>query len=348
MGAMVPARKARFAWAALPDEELLQLRLKDLHVTVEGTWLESCLAALHDELAQRGLRVRPHAWISEEWFSPDTTPGIAFPFYLAHPRLMRLERKKIFEVEGGTVPECMRILRHEAGHVVQHAYQLHRRRRWQELFGRSSTRYPNYYRPNPASRNHVQHLRLWYAQSHPDEDFAETFAVWLKPRSTWRKRYAEWPALKKLQYVDELMAEIAGTRPLLTRRITVDPLSRLTQTLAEHYARKQARYLTPPQTTYDRALLRIFSDNPRHASAPTASSFIRSNRARIRQLVSKGTGEYQLTLDAVLDEMIARCRELKLRAVGPKQKLLMDFTVLLTAETVHSLYSPSRRQWIAL
>jgi len=345
---MVPARKARFAWAALPDEELLQLRLKDLHVTVEGTWLESCLAALHDELAQRGLRVRPHAWISEEWFSPDTTPGIAFPFYLAHPRLMRLERKKIFEVEGGTVPECMRILRHEAGHVVQHAYQLHRRRRWQELFGRSSTRYPNYYRPNPASRNHVQHLRLWYAQSHPDEDFAETFAVWLKPRSDWRKRYAGWPVMKKLEYVEELMAELASEKPTLTRRLRIDPLSRLTHTLAEHYEKKQALYSVESSKEYDKDLHRIFSDDPRHANSPTAAAFLRQHRARIRRMVAKWTGEYQLTLDSVLDDMIVRCRELKLRAVGPKKQLIVDFTVLLTAQTVNSLYSPSRRKWFAL
>jgi hypothetical protein len=179
----------RFAWASLPDEELLQLRLKDLKVTIEGTWLEQCLEELHEELAERGLRIRPHAWMSNEWFSPDDTPGIAIPFYLAHPRLMRLERKMIIDVEGGTVPECMRILRHEAGHVVQVSYQLHRRRRWQELFGPSSIRYPKYYRPNPASRRYVYHLPLWYAQSHPDEDFAETFAVWLTPRSNWRRRY---------------------------------------------------------------------------------------------------------------------------------------------------------------
>ena len=124
----------------------------------------------------------------------------------------------IIDVEGGTLSECMRILRHEAGHVLQHSYQLQRRRRWQELFGLSSKRYPRYYRPNPASRHFVQHLRLWYAQSHPDEDFAETFAVWLRPRSNWRTRYAGWPALKKLEYVDELMTEIAGQRPLLTGR----------------------------------------------------------------------------------------------------------------------------------
>jgi hypothetical protein len=338
----------KFAWAALPDEDLLQLRLKDLKVTVEGTWLERCLDDLYEELEQRDLRIRPHAWISDDWFSPDTTPGIAIPFYLAHPRLARLERKMIFEVEGGTVSECRRILRHETGHVVQHAFQLHRRRRWQELFGRSSARYPRYYRPNPASKSYVQHLRLWYAQSHPDEDFAETFAVWMRPRSDWRKRYEGWPALKKLQYVDELMAEIAGERPMLTQRLRVDPLSQLTDTLEQHYAKKLSRYAVDAPTTYDRELNRIFSANPRHRRSPAASTFLRHNRARIRRMVSKWTGEYQLTLDAVLDDMIDRCRELRLRAVGPERQLTMDFAVLLTAKTVHSLYSPSRRQWIAL
>ncbi|MPZ57165.1 MAG: hypothetical protein GEU91_11855 [Rhizobiales bacterium] len=338
----------RFPWATLPDEELLQLRLKDLKVTVEGTWIEECIEDLYGELDQRSLRIRPHAWISDDWFSPDTTPGIAVPFYLVHPRLIRLERKMIFEVEGGTESECRRILRHETGHVVQHAYQLHRRRRWQELFGKSSSRYPRYYRPNPASKTYVQHLRLWYAQSHPDEDFAETFAVWLRPRSDWRKRYEGWPALKKLQYVDELMAEIADAKPVLTQRLCVDPLSRLTSTLAEHYKKKQARYAVDAPTTYDRELHRIFSDNPRHRRSPAASTFLRRNRARIRQMVSKWTGAYQLTLDTVLDDMIDRCRELRLRAAGNERQLTMDFAVLLTAKTVHSLYSPSRRQWIAL
>ena len=227
-------RKSQPRWASWPDERLLKLRLKDLKLPLRGTWLAGCLRELNSELAEKGLRrVRPHGWISSEWFSPDNTPGIAFPFYLAHPRLMRLERKMIIDVEGGTHAECMRILRHEAGHVLQHSYALHRHRRWRRLFGRSSTRYPSYYRPDPASRNFVQHLRLWYAQSHPDEDFAETFAVWLTPRSNWRKRYEGWPALKKLQYVDELMAEIAKQKPKLTRRTEVEPLRSL-----KHHARR--------------------------------------------------------------------------------------------------------------
>jgi hypothetical protein len=341
-------RRKKFAWASLPDEQLLKLRLRDLKVTVEGNWLEDCFNTLLEELDQRGFRVRPHAWISSEWFSPENTPGIAIPFYLAHPRLMRLEKKKIIDVEGGTWSECMAILRHEAGHVLQHSYALQRRRRWQQLFGPSSKRYPSYYRPNPASRHFVQHLRLWYAQSHPDEDFAETFAVWLRPRSNWRTRYAGWPALNKLEYVDELMAEIASLPPLLTRRERVDPITQLNETLAEHYRKKQALYVFDTPKTYDRDLLRLFSSDPRRRRSQAASAFIRHNRARVRQVVARWTGEYQLTLDALLDDMIVRCRELDLRAVGPERKLITEFTVLLTAKTVHALFGPSRRKWIAL
>src|SRR3984893_15590795 len=274
----------KFAWAALPDEQVLKGRLKKLTVKVEGTWLEDCLLTLHDELAERGLTVRPHAWISNEWFSPENAPGIAMPFFLAHPRLMRLEKKMIIDVEGGTWNSCMNILRHEAGHVVQHSYKLHRRRRWQQLFGPTSKRYPRYYQPNPASRNYVQHLRLWYAQSHPDEDFAETFAVWLRPRSNWRTRYIGWPALKKLRYVDELMREIAGKRPLLTNREKVDPLHELSQTLGDHYERKRALYAFSTPRTYDRDLQRLFSSDPKHWRSQAASTFIRHHRASIREL----------------------------------------------------------------
>jgi hypothetical protein len=342
----MPRRK--YAWETLSDEQLLKRRLSSLRVTLDGTWLEDCVSSLHEQLEERGIRLRPHAWISSEWFSPDSTPGIAIPFYLAHPRLMKLEKKMMLDVEGGTWSECMAILRHEAGHTVQQAYQLHHRRRWRQLFGLSSKSYPLHYRPNPASRRYVQHLRLWYAQSHPDEDFAETFAVWLRPRSNWRTRYAGWPALKKLEYVDELMNEIAGKRPLLTARERVDPLHELSETLGSHYQRKQAFYAFEPPKTYDRDLYRLFSANPRHRRAQPASVFIRRHRAHVRKLVARWTGENQLTLDAVLDDMIIRCRAHNLRAVGSERKLLTDFTVLLTAKTMHALFGPSRRKWIAL
>ncbi|MGH7962923.1 MAG: putative zinc-binding metallopeptidase, partial [Candidatus Binatia bacterium] len=186
---------------------------------------------LYGALARRHVRFRPHVWLSHDWFSPEGIPGIAIPFYLAHPRLMRLERSQMREVEGGSREECVKIVRHECGHALQHAYQLQRRRRWQQLFGKSSQQYPHSYQPNPASRHYVQHLRLYYAQSHPDEDFAETFAVWCQPRAIWRKRYLGWPALKKLAYVDALMEELKQTPLLVHTRKQLDPLSTIQKTL---------------------------------------------------------------------------------------------------------------------
>jgi len=341
-------RRGEPHWAELPDAKLLQLPLKSLKVTLEGTWLEERLSALNAELADRDIAARVHGWVSDEWFSPPETPGIAFPFYLAHPRLMRLERKMMLEVEGGTQRECMRLLRHEAGHVVQHLYGLHRRRRWQALFGRATQPYPDHYRADPTSKDYVQYLRRWYAQCHPDEDFAETFAVWLSPRSNWRKRYGDWPALKKLEYVDELMHEIAGQKSPAKKRKQIDPLNRLAGTLGEHYEKKRDRYAVDTPTVFDRDLQRMFSTEPRHARAPHAATVIRRHRAQIVRSVARWTGEYPVALDAALDDMINRCRALNLRAPGSAEQIRLELAAMLSSKAVYSHYSASRRQWFAV
>lgn len=331
-------------WAALPEDDLLQVRLKDLRVSIGNTWLQECLDEVNAELDERSLKARAHGWVSDEWFSPHITPGIAFPFYLCHARLEQLERKMLLEVEGGTQRECMRILRHEAGHVVQYAYGLHRRRRWQTLFGRASRAYPDHYQPDPKSKNYVQHLRRWYAQCHPDEDFAETFAVWLTPRSNWRTRYADWPALEKLLYVDEVMAELAGVKPLPARRIEVDPIAKLNLTLGEHYELKRQRYAIDAPTIFDRDLRRIFLNGPHRAGA-FASTFIRQNRAKILKSVVGESGEHPFAVDAALDDMIDRSRALKLRAAGSSKNLKQEITALLSTKSIQSFYSSARRQF---
>ena len=336
-----------FSWEELSDSELLDLRLRELGVRIEGSWIEECLDELFEELARRELRFRPHAWLSYDWFVAGRIPGIAIPFYLAHPRLMKLERRQMLEVEGGTREEIMKILRHECGHALDNAYGLGRDLRRRELFGNASRRYPDHYRPNPASRRYVQHLRLYYAQSHPMEDFAETFAVVLGSRSGgWRKRYADWPALKKLEYVEELLERLRGKPVRHRSRRQPDSLSTLNVTLREYYADKRSRYMVSYPDTYDRDLKRLFSDDPRHSHQPLASRFLRRNRSEIRRLVSNWTGEYQFTLDQVLSDMIGRSRELKLRAVGPERRLKMEFAVLLTVKTMDFHYS--RRNWFAL
>ena len=332
-------------WTTLGDERLLDLRFRDLDARVEGSSIEPLVKEVWSELEQRGLRLKPHTWTSTEWFSPDGVPGIAVPFYLVHPRLLRLERSMMIEAEGSSREECLMILRHEAGHAVQHAWRLQRREGWRRTFGDPSRPYPTIYRPNPASQRHVQHLRQYYAQAHPHEDFAETFAVWLAPRSQWRRRYAEWPALKKLEYVDELMRELRGVAPPVRTRRRVEPLSQIDRTLREHYAAKQAHQASHRPTIADRDLQRLFAAEPGRRGEP-AATFLKRHRAELRRMVARFTGESQYTLEHVLEEVIARCMALELRVGRADKRLRVDFALLLTVRTVHFHYSG--RNWVAL
>jgi hypothetical protein len=338
--AVLPATE----WGGWPDEQLLDLRLNQLGVTIEDSALAERIAALQSELEARGLAsFVPHYWLSAEWFSPDGIPGVAIPFYLAHPRLERLERSQMLEVEGGTPEWCMKILRHEAGHAIDNAYKLRQRLRRQQLFGPSYMQYPKYYTPKPYSKSFVLHLDPWYAQSHPDEDFAETFALWLTPQSNWEQRYAGWPAIKKLEYMDQLMRSIAGKPPLAATAEEVDPLRRVRRTLRQHYRRRRRHHGVDHPAFYDRDLRRLFSDAPEHADRVTAAQFMARHRRNVRRLVAEWTGIYQYTIDKVLEDMIARCRQLKLRLAIPEDQARQEFTVLLTVQVMNYLHSGRHR-----
>lgn len=332
-------------WARWSDDELLDLRLCDLEVRLEHSWVAGLIEQVRGELADRGLRIRPHFWLSEEWFSPDGVPGVAVPFYLAHPRLVKLERRQMLEAEGATRESCLQLLRHELGHAVQHAYRLHRRRRWQQLFGCSSQPYPDFYKPNPTSRRHVLHLDYWYAQAHPDEDFAETFAVWLTPGSRWRSRYRGWAALRKLEYVDELMQSLSDEKPAVRSRARPEHLPRLRRTLGDYYAEKRERFEGIDNPVYDADLRRLFPPADTSAGEP-ASAFLYRARGRIRRQVAHCTGRHEYAIDLVLREMTARCRQLGLRSTGPKDALERDLAILVAARGVEYVYR--RREWHAL
>ena len=338
-----PATPIREGWTELSDEELLDVRFNELGLTIEGSWLEPRITDLRNELRARGLTFEPHFWLSSEWFSPDNVPGVAIPFYLAHPRLMRLEKAQMLDVEGGTPEWCLQILRHEAGHAFDNAYELRKRRRRLRMFGSPSTPYPDFYLPRPYSKSFVLHLDSWYAQSHPDEDFAETFAVWLTPDSDWRVRYTDWPALKKIEYVDELMAEIAGRKPAVATRRRVEPIERLRSTLRRHYLKKREHYGIQHPNFYDRDLRHLFSDGPEHRRNAKASRFIYRVRRDVRPLVAEWTGAYQYTIEQVIEDIIRRCDELNLRLKYPEPRTQLDFTMLLTVQTMNYLHSGRHR-----
>lgn len=313
--------RPRYVWETLSDEQLLSLRFCDLKLTIEGTDLAEAIERLYRELATRGIRFKPHCWLAPEWFSPDGIPGIAIPFYLAHRRLMSIERRLMREVEGGNRNWLMRILRHEAGHAIDSAYRLRRRRQWREVFGPASLPYPDTYRPRPGSRRFVQHLGAWYAQAHPTEDFAETFAVWLKPNSSWRREYQGWPAFAKLEYIDLLAAEIGDAKPPVSNRTRIEDIGEESRTLRQHYERKLARYRMPRRSGADELLLKVFTAAPRRKSAAKAASVLRDMRASLRNQFVRHGAFSEYLVHQVLRLMIERCESLDLHVRGPRREL---------------------------
>jgi len=339
-----PRRRASGQPVALEqadDQALLATRLCDLPISIDGSLMDRRARRLHRELKARAIVALPHVYLSEEFFNPDGVLGFAVPFYLAHPRLMRLERSQMLEVEGAGEAECRRIFRHEAGHAIDEAYKLHQRPRYLQLFGNPAKSYPASYNPRVESREHVINLSSWYAQAHPVEDFAETFAVWLNPFIDWRADYKGWPALEKLEYVDALMREIAGKAPLVSDKGEIEPLSDLRHTLAEHYAEKRKYFAWHWPANYDQDLRRIFSDGAEDAHAPPATRFLRRVRAQLRTRIADGTGVHAYAVDQLLRQMIARAQKLDLRVIEAPEPTIEKLLVMLTMQTagvVHKGY----------
>ena len=315
---MAGRRTARPFWEDFSDEELLELRFCELGLVLDSWPLAMGVIQLMDELASKDIVFRPHVWISSEWFSPDGVAGIAVPFFLAHPRLTALERHQMHDVEGGTYEECMRLLRHETGHAIDTAYRFYRRAGYRELFGNTASPYNSYYMPRPSSRAHVHNLDRWYAQSHPSEDFAETFAVWLNPTSRWRSRYRNSEAFEKLRYVDQLLCEVGARAPRRVLRERVESLPQLTETLGEYYVLKRRHYSIGRSKFYDMNLVRLFPPPGPRAQSVSAASLLGKLRGEIVGLVREKSRYDRYSAEQGLGELSLRSRRLGLRATRPQ------------------------------
>ncbi len=325
-------------WADWDDEALLDLRLCDLGLRVRGSTVEADVERLYGELARRGIAFRPHVWLSDSWFSPDGVPGIAVPFFAAQPRLCRLERRLIGEAEGGSGRWRMQLLRHEAGHALDTAYRLRRRADFRRVFGRVSQPYPRVYVARPASRDYVLHLPSWYAQSHPTEDFAETFAVWLGPKRRWRREYAGWPALEKLELVDRLMSEIAGTPPRNRDRTTIAPLHTNRRTLRAHYRHKQRRY-ADVESRWDAALRALLRPRAGARGERTLAGHAPALRRQLRQ-----AGFHPYVVEHVLRVVAQRADELGL--APPTGRSAERRLAALHADLIRDLLRRNREHFV--
>jgi hypothetical protein len=299
--------------SSMSDDELLRTRICDLKLRIPGTELESRIEKLYSELAAKDISVKPICYLGDEWFCPEGSTTIAIPFYLAHPRLKKLEEKMMMEVEGGTETWCMRLLRHEMGHVLNHAFLLEKDRNWQKLFGPTSLEYSESFRAQPYSRRFVRHLDNYYAQSHPEEDFAETFAIWLTPGLDWRHQYQGWKALQKLEYVDQLMHKVAGKPPLVSSKARISDASRLRSRLEAHYKRRRRLYAQEFPDFFDADLRKLFAEPGAANNGERAATFLRRSNKLILNAVSAWTGEPKFTINRVLRALTERCAELDLR-----------------------------------
>jgi len=317
---------------------LLAQRISDIGLEIRGTRLETLRDQLYAELSARGLAFRPPVYLSDEWGCPDGIPLIGVPFYLADPRLSRIEED--FSVSVESEGESMRYLRHEAGHAFNYAYRLYDRADWRKIFGPYSRPYRDRYRPNPFSRNFVRHILGWYAQKHPDEDFAETFAVWLTPDIDWRSEYEGSGALSKLEYVDAVMTEVAGEVPDVPEPSEDDlPVSAMQYTVADHY--KDAGGAVPfrDPRIFDGDLRTIFVSETEAPDAFSAAEFIARHRREIVTRISYWTGENGNAVRQFVDFLTDRSAELRLKAGGLEASILIELTAFGTAVIMNYRYT---------
>ena len=316
----------------LAEEELLNVRIRDLNLSIKDSVLDERIVRLYRELEEHGIHFRPPCYLTDEWLVPDGIPVVGIPFFLAHPRLTILEKKKMLEAEGDTDAWCMQLLRHETGHAINYAYRLYRRTRWRELFGPYTKPYLSTYTAQPYSRRYVIHLADNYAQAHPDEDFAETFAVWLAPGRAWEKKYQGWPAIKKLRYVDYLMSSVAAKPPEVTLNQPLWAASRMRSTLREYYTRKRQSLREEFPGYYDPGLLRIFTTRSiKEKCRESAAHFLSIHRRHIINSVSMWTMQRKFDVDKMVRRLRQRCADLGLNVYKSDAETMFETAAFITA-----------------
>lgn len=342
-----PPRGGRFRGRKLPVSnfektrtefnELLAKPIRDLGLKLEGSPLERFVQQLYKELDAKGLhKFRPACYLTDEWGCPSGEPVIGIPFYLANPDLAKLERE-MNDIEDSR--EIMMYLRHEAGHAFNYAYRLYNTAEWRELFGPFRRAYRDNYRPIPFSRKYVRHMAGWYAQKHPDEDFAETFAVWLTPRSQWRKRYKGWAAMAKLLYMDRMARQVGNLDPVRRRGHTDITVDEMDTTVGEFYRLSVPEEIHVEELALDTDLADIFNvSQKRRKGVRAAHDLLREHRKPIIDKIAYWSGVQRPIIKKLVEAICKRVEELGLRVdTRCESTYLTEFTVYVTALAMNYL-----------
>ncbi len=324
----------------ISEEELLQTKICDLPIDIKGTWLEECVSELYKELEAKGIHFKPECYLADEWLTPENETCIGIPFYLAHPTLIKLEKKFMMEAEGDNKAWCMKLLRHEAGHAISYAYNLLKRKTWQRVFGSATLTYTDTYKYRAYSKSYVRHIDGFYAQYHPEEDFVETFAVWMTPHLDWKTMYKGWKALGKLYYVDKLMEDIKDRPPQMRSSRKFWRLSTLRMTLQNYYKKK--RYLLAEEFPdfHDKFLKKIFEEgSDKNKKSSAAYKMVHNLKPMILDIVSRQSGEKKYVINDVIKGLEKRCKDLKLVATDSESVIAAYLSSYVTSLIMNYFYT---------
>lgn len=319
--------------------EILNTRISDFNLRIGNTLLKKYIDRLYRELNQKGIRFKPKCYLSNEWGCTDGVPTIGIPFYLSDEDIAAIEEEITGDLEDES--EIMYLLRHETGHAINYAYRLYRDKEWRKIFGPISKPYREKYRKYRPSRRYVR-TKDMNAQKHPDEDFAETFAVWLTPKSNWQKKYRKWGAYKKLLYIDKTMKKMAKKRPIVKGDEFDRPVEELDYTLLKYYQRRgyEIEDLRKEAHGYfDDDLIEIFEPVGKKENF-SATKFIKKHQRKLIKNVSHWTGEWELVVRPIVEKFIKRTKELEL-GLNPKKELqsLVELTALITTVVMNFSYT---------
>jgi hypothetical protein len=318
-------------------QDILIKPIRELGLKIDGSPVERFVHQLYRELEAKGIhKFRPLCYLTDEWGCPSGEPVVGIPFYLANAELSQLERE-MNDLEDAR--EIMMYMRHEAGHAFNYAYQLHKSAEWRDLFGPFRRAYRDNYRPIPFSRKFVRHMAGWYAQKHPDEDFAETFAVWLTPRSQWRKRYKGWDALAKLQYVDRMVRKVGDVDPVRRRGRTDIIADEMETTVGEFYLLSPSQEIPLQEVALDSDLADIFNvSHKRRNGVRPAQEMLGQQRKHIIDKVAYWSGVQRPIVKRLVEAICKRVGDLGLRVdVRRESEYLTEFTVYATALSMNYL-----------
>jgi len=325
-----------FETAPAEVQEILNKPICDLGLRLDGSPLDRFVQQLYRECERKGLKhFKPPCYLTDEWGCPSGEPVVGIPFYLANPQLSKLE-KEMNDLEDAR--EIMMYLRHEAGHAFNYAYELYKTPKWRKLFGPFRKAYRDNYRPVPFSRSYVRHMAGWYAQKHPDEDFAETFAVWLTPRSRWRARYKGWPAMAKLNYMNRIAHKLGNTPPVRAQGDTDITVSEMRDTVANFYERLMADEASFADLALDSDLIDIFVSKRRRKGVRSGVEFLQKHRKALIDKVTYWSGVQRPIIKKLVESIQTRVEQLGLLVdTSCEPEHLTDITVYTTALAMNYL-----------